>query len=89
MRIKIIKHLLSFVVSMTLTTTPAFAQSEDCPQGAAEFCYCIYEQALDDLMQMRGNTQATIAQKVSATKQALKSCLKRGEDQSIGVIKPK
>lgn len=87
MQNKITNCLFSIIVATTFTTTPAFAQSEGCPQGAVEFCYCIYEATLDDLMQMRGNNQATIEQRVSAAKKALKSCLNRGSDQAFDGVK--
>lgn len=84
---KITNFLFSIIVATTLTTTPAFAQSEDCPQGAVEFCYCIYETTLNDLVQIHGNNQATIKQRISAAKKALESCLNRGSDQAFDGVK--
>lgn len=84
MRHQIIKYLPSFFMAMLWATTPSIAQSNDnsdCPTGPIEYCYCTYENALEDLKQMQGNDQTTIKQRVSAVKKALDQCISRSSNK--------
>ena len=86
MKNRIFKWSGFFFFAFSLSTASAIAES-NCPSDdRAKYCYCIYEQALDDMKEMQGNTQATIKQRVSAVKKALEQCLGGSSDKAIGDI---
>lgn len=90
MRKRTIKWLFFFFVVSSMPVTPAIAEESACPaEDPAKYCWCIYEQTLDDMKEMQGNTHATIKQRVSAAKKALEQCLTRSTDRVTDDIKSK
>lgn len=86
MRHGTIKWLFFFLAASSMPMTPAMANS-DCPSEPVKYCWCKYEQALEDMKDMQGNSEATIKQRVSAVKKALDQCLGRSTDKVTDDIK--
>lgn len=66
---------------MVLPAAPAKA-SEDCEaKSGASYCYCLYNNALDELREQTGADSVSISKRIEIAKNALKQCLNRSSKE--------
>ena len=75
---------LLFASTLTMSVVPiAPAQaSEDCSaKSGGAYCYCLYNNALDDLREQSGSDSVSISKRIEIAKNALKRCLNRSTEE--------
>lgn len=69
------------IAILAVPAAPALAREDCAPRSGASYCYCIYNNAVEDLREQTGSSSVSISQRIDIAKRALKQCLNRSTDE--------